>query len=95
VRILEACFLTPRDGQLLIITFCAGKHSVGGLDYSTVRTGAFMGLRMLSSLAAQLQRQDSGRRGISSRPPDMQPPLPTNGLKDPPIGAHTRGKMAL
>ena len=33
--------------------------SVGGLDYGTVRAGAFMGLRILSSLADQLQRQGS------------------------------------
>lgn len=32
---------------------------MGGLDYGTVRTGAFMGLRMLSGLADQLQRQGS------------------------------------
>ena len=33
--------------------------SVGGLDYGTVRAGAFMGLQMLSSLEDTLSRQSS------------------------------------
>ena len=31
---------------------------MGGLDYGTVRTGAFMGLRMLSNVADARQRTD-------------------------------------
>ena len=33
--------------------------SVGGLDYGTVRAGAFMGLQMLSNLEDSLSRQSS------------------------------------
>ncbi len=33
--------------------------SVGGLDYGTVRAGAFMGLQMLSNLEDSLLRQSS------------------------------------
>ncbi len=35
------------------------RHSVGGNDYGSVRTGAFMGLRMLSEEARRLQRLGS------------------------------------
>ena len=47
--------------------------SVGGLDYSTVRTAAFMGLRLLSEAADTLQRQGSHRL-----PPQQAPRTPAN-----------------
>ena len=42
------------------------RHSVGGNDYGSVRTGAFMGLRMLSEEARRLQR-------LGSEPPRLHP----------------------
>jgi len=39
------------------VLFC----SVGGLDYGTVRTGAFMGLQLLSNAEESLSRQSSYR----------------------------------
>lgn len=40
--------------------------SVGGLDYSTVRTGAFMGLQLLSNLEDTLSRQSSWRGPVKA-----------------------------
>ncbi len=63
-----------------------GAHvcSVGGLDYGTVRAGAFMGLRMLSGLAEQLQRQSS-----YTSPSKPRACAPANGLACSPIGKHS------
>lgn len=36
------------------------RHSVGGTDYSTVRAGAFMGLRILNHAAQQQHQQHIG-----------------------------------
>lgn len=57
--------------------------SVGGLDYGTVRAGAFMGLRMLSSLASELQRQ-----GSYQSPSKTRPKAATNGVHCSPIGTY-------
>ncbi|BDA43718.1 probable galactokinase at C-terminar half [Coccomyxa sp. Obi] len=57
------------------------RHSVGGLDYGTVRAGAFMGLHMLSGLASDLQRQ-----GSYHSPSKTRSKASTNGVHCSPIG---------
>ena len=43
----------------MLPTILCTNCSVGGLDYGTVRTAAFMGLRLLSEAADTLQRRGS------------------------------------
>ena len=48
------------------------RHSIGGQDYGSVRAAAFMGLKMVSSMA-QAQAQQASRRLLNG-----------NGAEDPP-----------
>lgn len=57
--------------------------SVGGLDYGTVRAGAFMGLRMLSTLADTLERQ----RSYDSPSKARHTTASSNGVQCSPLGA--------
>lgn len=61
--------------------------SVGGLDYGTVRAGAFMGLRMLSEVADARHRPGSHRSSAAAKP--HSPGLANGGVhpQPPPIGA--------
>ena len=47
------------------------RHSVGGNDYGSVRAAAFMGLKIISSMAEQRRAKQTGSR---SREPEPQTP---------------------
>ena len=56
--------------------------SVGGLDYGTVRAGAFMGLQLMSNLEDSLTRQSSFQEAGRTRQDDVE-----NGDSHQAIGA--------
>lgn len=51
------------------------RHSVGGSDYSSVRTGAFMGLKIASSLATKTSRPTEEKRDFFEALGDLNPSL--------------------
>ncbi|KAK9833328.1 hypothetical protein WJX81_006760, partial [Elliptochloris bilobata] len=57
------------------------RHSVGGLDFGTVRAAAFMGLRIMSGAAAKLAAQGSLCAPAKGRAPADEPhnPVPLGG----------------
>ena len=61
--------------------------SVGGLDYGTVRTGAFMGLRLLSETADALQRLGSYRGPVKPHKPGLANGQAQQQEQPAPIGA--------
>lgn len=56
--------------------------SVGGLDYGTVRAGAFMGLQLMSNLEDGLSRQSSFREAARPCRESME-----NGNSNQALGA--------